>query len=248
MGETHGPTEQWQRSLLAGAADLGLPIADAHLAAYRAHLELLLAHDARAGLTTITDPVEIAVKHFLDSLAGLLVREVAAGERVADVGSGGGFPGVVLAVARPDASYTLVESARKRAAFLSLLCEELRLAQATVVTARAEEVGRQPGHRESYNLVVSRALAPLPVLLEYCLPLARVGGEVLAYKGPEAAEELDRSAAALAKLGGRLVRTHRLALPRNLGDRVLVLITKVAPTPATYPRRPGVPAKRPLGP
>jgi 16S rRNA (guanine527-N7)-methyltransferase len=247
MAEAAGSSEGWREALLSGAAELGLKIPEPQIAAHGRHLELILAHNARAGLTTITDPVEIAVKHFLDSLSGLLAREIAAGEWVAEVGSGGGFPGVVLAAARPDASYALIESNRKRAAFLSELIEALGLGQARVVVGRAEEVGRQAEHRERYDLVVSRAVAPLPVLLEYCLPLARVGGEALAYKGPEAEAEMAQSAVALETLGGRVAQVRRLSLPQGMGDRVLVVISKVAPTPPAYPRRPGVAKRRPLG-
>jgi len=163
------------------------------------------------------------------------------------VGAGGGFPGVVLAVARPAACYTLIEANRKRAAFLSDLIQTLGLPQVSVIAARAEEVGQRPEHRERYDLVVSRAVAPLPVLLEYCLPLARVGGEALAYKGREVEAEIGESAAALAKLGGRIAQLRRLSLPQDMGERVLVLVEKLWPTPPPYPRRPGAARRRPLG-
>jgi len=240
------PDSPFSRALLAAAADLGLPLPEADLAAYRAHFALLLEHNPRAGLTSLTDPVEIAVKHYLDSLTCLLVRDPAEGEEIADVGSGGGFPGMVLALARPNARFTLVDSSAKRTAFLRTAADALHLRNVTIVTARAETLGQDPDHRERYDLVISRAVAPLPILLEYCLPLARLGGQELAMKGPEAEAELTASAQALATLGGRLSTTHRLELPQGLGARTLVLIEKTSPTPARYPRRPGSPAKRPL--
>jgi len=236
----------WQRALLSGAAELGLSISAAQLAAYTQHLDLLLSHKVRAGLTAITEPEAIAIKHFLDSLTCLLVRDIGPGERVADIGSGGGFPGLVLAIARPAASYVLMESVRKRAAFLELAAQELPVRDVTVLTSRAEQAGQDPAHRESYDLVLSRAVASLPVLLEYCLPLVRVGGQTIAYKGPDAEEEIGRSQSALTALGGRLGATHRLSLPLQMGDRVLVVVEKAAPTPPSYPRRPDLPAKRPL--
>jgi 16S rRNA (guanine527-N7)-methyltransferase len=237
----------WQQALVEGAAALGVETPARALGPYQRHYELVLLHNARAGLTTLTEPAEVAIKHFLDSLTCLLARDIAPGERVADVGSGAGFPGLVLAVARPAASFTLIESSQKRARFLEQTAEALGLANVSVVPARAETAGRQAEHRERHQLAVSRAVAALPVLLEYCLPLVRVGGQVLAYKGPEAEQELKDSGEALARLGGRVAETRRLRLPRDMGERVLVLVEKVAPTPCGYPRRPGVPARRPLG-
>jgi len=238
--------QDYNEALLDGARELGLQIAESQLAAYRTHLQLLFEHNRRAGLTTITDPVEVAIKHFLDSLTCLLARDIAAGERVADVGSGAGFPGLVLAVARPHATYTLIESTKRRTAFLERAARELKLANTTVLKTRVEEAGRNPDHREAYGLVVSRALAPLAVLLEYCLPLVGLGGHCLAQKGPDAKEELERSGPALRILGGSISEVRSLTLPRDMGARTLILVEKTAPTPARYPRRPGMPAKRPL--
>jgi len=240
------PTGVWQSTLLRGAAEFGLAPTPEEMEAYRTHLELLLSHNRRAGLTSITDPAEIAIKHFLDSLTGLLLHDIAAGERVADLGSGGGFPGLVLAVARPHASYLLVERTKKRAAFLQEAAGALGLNHVEVLSARAEEAGRDPLRRETYHLVLGRAVAPLPVLLEYGLPLARVGGHLLAYKGPDVEPELARSQTALDALGGRLAATRSLSLPQQMGERVLVLVEKTAPTPPRYPRRPRLPPKRPL--
>jgi 16S rRNA (guanine527-N7)-methyltransferase len=237
---------EWRTALLQGASHLGIDIPEAHLRAYSTHRHLLLAHNQRAGLTTIADPIEIAIKHYLDSLTCLLLRDIAPGERVADVGSGAGFPGLILAVARPSAAYTLIESTGKRAAFLELAAGRLPIPHLNVVPARAERAGRDPDLRGTFDLVLSRAVAPLPVLLEYCLPLARVGGHFLAQKGPDAQQELHRSAPALDTLGGSVTRTRHLTLPLAMGDRTLILVEKTAPTADRYPRRPGIPAKRPL--
>jgi len=236
----------WEAALREGAAELGLPLPESALSSYQRHFTLLRQHNARAGLTSLVDPVEIAVKHYLDSLTCLLATEVRPGEAVADLGSGGGFPGLVLAVARPEARYTLVDSSARRADFLRLAAEDLGLTNVSVITGRAEGVGRDPEHRERYDLVVSRAVASLPVLLEYGLPLARVGGRVLAMKGPEAEEEIASAQGALEVLGGRVEGMCTLSLPRALGRRALILIEKVTATPERYPRRAGIPAKRPL--
>ena len=237
---------QFRDALTSGADDLGLPLPPEHLDAFAAHYTLLLTHQAEAGLTSLTDPAEIASKHFLDSLTCLLIREIAPAETVADIGSGGGFPGLVLAVARPQAHYTLIESNRKRASFLEEAVETLHLDNTTILRERAETAGRHPAHRDHYHLVLSRAVAPLPVSLEYCLPLARVGGHCLAMKGPHAPDEIERSDRALSELRGRIAKTKDLSLPHSMGKRTLLLIEKIESTPDRYPRRPGLPAKRPL--
>ena len=236
----------FRSTLTSGAPALGLDLPADHLDAYAAHYTLLLAHQAEAGLTSLTDPAEVAIKHVLDSLTCLLVRNIAPAETVADIGSGGGFPGLVLAVTRPQARYTLIESNHKRAAFLERAIAALHLENTTVLTDRAEAAGRHPNHRDAYHLVLSRAIAPLPVALEYALPLARVGGHCLAMKGPQAPHEIEKSDRALSELHGRIAETKDLSLPHSMGSRTLVLIEKTAPTPDRYPRRPGLPAKRPL--
>ncbi len=237
---------QFTHTLTSGAADLGLEIAPSHLDAYAAHYTLLLTHRAEAGLTSLTGPAEISIKHFLDSLTCLLIRDIAPGETVADIGSGGGFPGLVLAVARPHARYTLIESNRKRAAFLQAAVDALHLDNTTILRERAETAGRHPDHRDAYHLVLSRAVAPLPVALEYALPLARVGGHCLAMKGPQAPDEIEKSDRALSELRGRIANTKDFSLPHSMGNRTLLLIEKIEPTPQRYPRRPGLPAKRPI--
>jgi len=238
--------KQFRAAIISGADELGLAVSGDELHAYTAHFTLLLARRPAADLTSLTDPAGIAIKHFLDSLTCLLVREIAVGECVADVGSGGGFPGLVLAVARPEASYTLIESNQKRAYFLEEVVHALQLGNVRVVRQRAEDAGRDPAHRDTYDLTLSRAVAPLPVSLEYCLPLTRPGGQCLALKGPRAEREIQRSERALSELRARIVETRRLSLPQGMGARALLLIEKEAPTPERYPRRRGIPVKRPL--
>lgn len=239
------PTKAWQTTLLHGAAELHIPLPAASLHKYQIYLDLLLAHNRRASLTSITDPTEIAVKHLLDSLACLQVRDISPSERIADIGSGAGLPGLPLAIARP-AHYTLIEATKKRAAFLQLAAQTLDLPDLTVIPSRAELVGCDPARREAYHITLSRAVAPLPVLFEYALPLTRLGGHFIAYKGPAVEHELDQCENALHILGGRIADTLCFALPLRMGRRTLIQVEKIAPTPSRYPRRPGLPAKRPL--
>ena len=164
--------------------------------------------------------------------------------RVIDVGSGGGLPGLPLRLARPDLALTLLEANQRKAAFLVQACATLGLADVEVVARRAEEAGRDPRHRESYDFAVARALAPMPVLVELCLPFVAVGGRLLAMK-TDAAAEANLAEAAIHRLGGRLVEIGRaVSSARSFGQ--VVVIEKVRATPSEYPRRPGVPERRPL--
>jgi 16S rRNA (guanine527-N7)-methyltransferase len=190
----------------------------------------------------------VQIKHFLDSLSCLLVLAGLPREewRGLDIGAGAGFPGLPLKIARPQMELALLEAKKKRVQFLQHLVGRLELSGIEVVRGRAEELGHKQGHREGYDLVLARAVATLPVLLEYALPLCRTGGMLIAQKGPDIKEELEASHVALGVLGGRLREVRGLELPHSMGQRNLVVVEKVAPTPEKYPRRPGVPAKRPL--
>lgn len=176
-----------------------------------------------------------------DSL--VLLDHLGEGEKVVDVGSGGGLPGLPLKIARPSLSVTLVEADKAKAAFLVRACAELRLRDVEVVARRAEEVGRDPVYRETFDVAVARALAPMPVLVELCLPLVRVGGRLLAQKTET--EDLEAAARAIDAMGGALSRVVGApSAARSSGT--VVIVDKVRPTPAAYPRRPGVPSRRPL--
>jgi len=231
-----------------GARRWGLDLRSESLAAFQTYYEELIAWNERANLTAITDYQEVQIKHFLDSLSCLLVLAGLPmdGWRGLDIGAGAGFPGLPLKIARPQMELTLLEAKKKRVRFLQHLVERLKLPGVAVIRGRAEELGRQPGHREGYDLVLARAVATLPVLLEYALPLCQIGGIFLAQKGPDIKEELETSKVALRVLGGQMREVRGLELPHSMGRRNLVVVEKVAPTPEKYPRRPGMPAKRPL--
>ena len=196
-------------------------------------------------LTAITEARDVAVKHVADSLTCLLVAQWPTGARVCDVGTGGGFPGMVIAIVRPDLAVHLIDAVGKKLAFLSSVAQELGL-RATTWHGRAEELGRDRRLRESHDVVVARAVARLSVLAEYCLPLCKVGGWFVAMKGPGVVEELEEGRRALHVLGGRVDSVREIELPCEAGKRTLIIVRKERATPPAYPRRPGIPAKRPL--
>jgi 16S rRNA (guanine527-N7)-methyltransferase len=241
------------QSLGAAAAALGLPLDGAQLASFRRYAELLLAANRRVNLTSIVDREAVEARHFLDSLtcAGpLLARWGSASAvpslRCADVGSGGGFPGVPLALALPQLRLTLIEATARKAWFLGELIAELRLSGVQVAVERAETLAHQSEHREAYDAAFARALAPLPTLLELTLPFLRVGGLLVAPRKGDPASEQASSEAASALLGGGAPRAEPVTVPALADGRVLTIVEKERPTPAAYPRRPGMPAKRPL--
>jgi 16S rRNA (guanine527-N7)-methyltransferase len=235
-----------RRALDALLAAQSPPLPAGFGAAVERYVELLLETNRGLNLTRVVEPEAVARLHLLDAIAALPLIDAWAPRRAVDLGSGGGVPGLVLALARPEVSWTLVDSVGKKATALRAFVEALGLRTVTVVDARAEELGQRPEHRESYDLATARALAALPVLAEYALPLVRVGGRVLAWKGPLTAGELAAGDRAASRLGGGppSVEPSGFAV---LGEHRFVVVPKVAPTPATYPRRPGEPAKRPLG-
>ncbi|MDQ7030962.1 MAG: 16S rRNA (guanine(527)-N(7))-methyltransferase RsmG [Ardenticatenia bacterium] len=212
------------------------------------YVELLLTWNRRMNLTAATSPEEIYTRHLLDALTLVpLVEARLVPKRLVDVGSGAGLPGVPLAVARPAWHVTLVEATGKKVRFLETVVDELGLTNVRVQHGRAEAVAHEPDHRQQYDVATARAVAKLPVLVELCLPFVRVGGYVMAPKGPDPEEELKVATRALARLGGRIEEVLPVQVPGLSGARTVIVIHKVRSTPQQYPRPPGRPAKRPLG-
>lgn len=210
------------------------------------YVALLLHANIRLNLTRIVEPSAVARLHLLDALSALPLLDAAAPRRALDLGSGGGVPGLVLALARPDTSWVLVESVHAKANALSRFAAELGIANVSVLDVRAEIVGRDPAHRETYDLVTARACASMPVLAEYALPLLRIGGALFAWKGRLSEAELRAGRSAASMVGGTELEV-RPAGVAALGDHRFVIIRKVVPSADRYPRRPGQPTKRPLG-
>lgn len=225
---------------------LGVGLSEGQLRAFRTYAEELVAWNTHINLTAITEPRAIEMRHFLDSLTCLRALSPAPGLRVIDVGTGAGFPGLPIKIARPELRITLLEATAKKVAFLEHLVGRLGLEGVTLVNARAEEVGQQESHREAYDWVLARAVADMRVLAEYLLPLCRLGGHCLAQKGEDAPQEVAEAQKTIDLLGGRVRQLMPVELPTVAETRYLVNIAKVAATPPAYPRRPGRPAKRPL--
>ena len=207
---------------------------------------LLLDWNQRQNLTAITEPAEIDIKHYLDSLTLSLVAAELESQRLIDVGSGAGFPGLPLAIAFPRLRVTLLDATARKLRFIDEVALALRLENVRTTHARAEDAGRDPTRREAYDIVVARALARLPVLLEYTLPFCRLGGRVIAMTGASAHDEASAAAHAMEALGGELSAIEAVKLPTLDRARHLVVINKIQPTPDRYPRRAGIPARKPL--
>ena len=203
--------------------------------------------NTRMNLTAITEPEEVRVRHFLDSLSIALVMGFDPGDEVIDVGTGAGFPGLPLAIAYPDVTITLMDATAKKIHFLEHVVNECGLKNVKLVHARAEDGGNDPTHREQYDVVVARAVARLPSLLEYMLPLAKLGGFCIAMKGETAEEELEDSKRALYMLGGEAKPIEDVYFPQIERTHFLVTVEKVKKTPKIYPRKAGTPTRKPIG-
>ncbi len=210
------------------------------------YMQGVLEWNEKVNLTRITDPDEFVIKHYLDSLACCGREEYQSAERIIDVGTGAGFPGIPLAIISPDKQFVLMDSLAKRLKIIDSLCEEIGIMNVKTIHARAEELARNKQHREKYDLCVSRAVANLASLSEYSLPFVRVGGSFIAYKGPEAADEAETATRAIRLLGGRLEEIYDAGLDEYELSHKLIIIKKIEKIDSKYPRKAGIPTKEPL--
>ncbi|MCX6011540.1 MAG: 16S rRNA (guanine(527)-N(7))-methyltransferase RsmG [Chloroflexi bacterium] len=241
---------QWYNSgmekLKAGAKKLGLELNSEQLERFDAYYRELVDWNQRINLTAITDYEEVQIKHFLDSLTIALAWQPARGNNVIDVGTGAGMPGIPLKIAFPDIKLVLLEATAKKVSFLHHIKEKLGLNDVEIIVGRAEEVAHVAQYRERFDLVLSRAVAPLPTLVELTLPFAAIGGSFIAQKKGRVDDEISRADKAIGLLGGGVREVKKIELAEFADERCLIVIDKIAPTPEQYPRRPGVPGKKPL--
>lgn len=230
--------------LTASAREYGVEVTSGQAALFQSYLELLTEWNEKVNLTAITEPREVAVKHFLDSILLVNDLELTEGKRLIDIGTGAGFPGLPLKIIRPGLELTLLDGLNKRLLFLQEALKTLKLTAETV-HFRAEEAGRREEYRAQFDFATARAVAPLNLLCEYCLPFLKIGGTFAAMKGPNSAEEIGEAQRAIRLLGCEPRGVREFTLPG--GDRrSLILITRVAPVPELYPRHGSKIAKKPL--
>ena len=226
---------------------IGYDFSKDQISALKVFEDELLEWNQHISLTAIRDSEGVRIKLFLDSMTVLLAWDrQSPPERVIDVGTGAGFPGLVLKLVWPNIQLTLVESVHKKADFCQHMAERLGLEGITVLSERAETVGQDPAHRHSYDLAVARAVARMPILMEYLLPLIHRNGIVMAMKGETAHAETHAANHAINLLGGKLHKLINVKLPGVVEERFIVVVHKIARTPEEYPRRVGVPAKNPI--
>lgn len=238
------------RKLFAGAVKLGVELSAEQLEKFEIYYRELIRWNKKLNLTTITDYEEVQVKHFLDSLTVLLALREDKVENptlnIIDIGTGAGFPGVPLKILFIKPRVVLVDSKSKKADFLRYIVRKLDLDNIEVVVGRAEEIGHLPLYRQQFALAVSRAVAPLPALVELALPFCQVGGKFVAWKKGEISLETNRANKAIETLGGKLKQVKKVELEEFSDERYLIIIDKIYPTPDKYPRRPGIPVRRPI--
>ncbi len=228
------------------AEHMQLDLTPNQVLAFEHYQALLLEWNQKFNLTAITDPGEMQLKHFYDSLTCLRAIPPEA-QSLIDIGCGAGLPGIPLKIMLPGLKLVLADSVGKKVEFCRMAAQGLGLTDVTALHARAEDLGQDKAHREQYDWAVARAVAPLPVLAEYLLPLVRVGGSMLAQKGSSAAGELEQANKAIRTLGGGQAQMDTFELPVTHDQRALIQIVKEENTPAQYPRKAGTPSKKPLG-
>jgi 16S rRNA (guanine527-N7)-methyltransferase len=238
------------KKLIEGASKLGIEFNTRQIKQFELYYQELIEWNKKINLTAITDYSSVQVKHFLDSLTVTLALPQEEMERpdfdIIDIGTGAGFPGVPLKILVPQPRLVLIEPTAKKTAFLRHIINKLELENIEILNSRAEEAARLSLYREQFALALSRAVALLPALVEFTLPFCRIGGRFIAQKKGDVNQEVNGAEKAIATLGGKLDRMEEIELDEFDGARYLVIIDKIYPTPNKYPRRPGLPKRRPI--
>lgn len=235
---------QLNETLISGALELGITLGESEVKKFKQYANFLVEYNEKVNLTAITEPKEIAIKHFIDSLAIIKYCDLKLNDKLADIGAGAGFPSVPIKIVRDDISISLFDSLNKRVIFLKELLEKLDL-KGEAIHQRAQDAGQNPEYRESFDVVTARAVASFRELTEYCLPLVKVGGVFIALKGIEIDTELNQAQNAISILGGEVEKCEKYSLPDKSG-RSIVIIRKISQTPLKYPRLNAKITKNPL--
>ena len=224
--------------------EIGITLSDKQKEQFDKFYELLVEWNKVMNLTGITEPKEIVLKHFIDSLT--VLKYIEDGSSLIDVGTGAGFPGLPLKIAKDSIEVTLLDSLNKRINFLNDVINENSLEKIITIHGRAEDFGQKPKYRENFDVVVSRAVAPLNILLEYMLPFVKVGGKCICMKGSNCEEEIENAKKAIKVLGGQIEKIEEFTLPNSDNNRTILIIKKVKKTDKQYPRKAGMPTKNPI--
>lgn len=235
---------EFKDKMIINVDKLGINLSEIQLKQFYNYMNLLIEWNKKINLTAITEPDEIILKHFVDSLT--ISKYISDGTKVVDVGTGAGFPGIPLKIYRQDLEIILLDSLQKRINFLDEVIRELNLEKIETVHSRVEDLGKDKKYREEFDIATSRAVANLSTLSEYLFPLVKVGGKVISMKGSLIQEELENSKNAIKILGGQIEKVDEFDLPNSDICRNIVLIDKIKNTPNRYPRKAGEPSKKPL--
>lgn len=235
-----------KKILKDGSKEMNIEITDSQIDQFIKYKDILLEWNQKMNLTAITEEKEVMIKHFLDSLSCIQTKYLKDEGKMIDVGTGAGFPGIPLKIALPNIELTLLDSLKKRIGFLEEVCTELNLSEVEFVHGRAEDFGQDKDYREKYEYVVSRAVAALNTLVEYCLPFVKVGGYFICQKGPQLIEEIPEAKKAIQVLGGEIIDQIPIDLPFSDRTHHILVIKKIKQTPIKYPRKAGKPSKEPI--
>lgn len=224
--------------------EIQIKLNDKQLMQFYKYMNLLIEWNKKINLTSIIEPEEIIIKHFVDSV--IISKYIEKGLKVIDVGTGAGFPGIPLKIVRDDIEIVLLDSLNKRVNFLNEVIKDIKLEKIQTIHARVEEFAKNKKYRENFDAVISRAVANMSTLSEYMLPLTKVGGKMLSMKGPDFEKEIENSKKAISILGGEIEKIDEYQLPKTEMKRSIIIVEKVKNTPQKYPRKPGTPAKEPI--
>lgn len=236
--------EEFSNLIKLYGKEISIEFSDIQIKKFYKYMNLLIEWNEKINLTAITEPKEIIIKHFIDSLT--VLKDIKGKNTLVDVGTGAGFPGIPLKIMDEEIKITLLDSLNKRINFLNEVIKELDLRNIDTIHSRVEEAGKNKKYRESFDIATARAVANLATLSEYMLPLVKVGGKSICMKGSEVSEELKNSKKAISILGGEIENIDNFQLPKSDMMRNIVIIKKVKTTPSKYPRKPGTPSKEPI--